>query len=636
MTNELQIIPLAELSRLQTISSVTAEERASLFADTCRINTLYMIMKAGSGHPGSSLSCLDIVSWIYLEELDNLGNENSDLFFSSKGHDVPGIYSVLIGLGLLPFEQLHQLRKLGGLPGHPDIHTPHIVTNTGSLGMGISKAKGMVRVHRLQGLNRKIFVLLGDGELQEGQIWESLLSATHAKMGEITVIVDHNKLQSDTFVSEVSDLGDLEMRFASHGWEVMRCDGHDLCEISKHLQKLNLITDLPKVLIADTIKAKGAEQMESIHFSKDDRLYKFHSGAPKNEVYREAIDFLIKSINNRLMASGEPQLEVTSVPTTVPMKIGNTSQSLISAYSSALQKQAEQRPELIVLSADLAFDTGLIDFENNFPERFVECGIAEQDMVSQAGGMALWGGLPVVHSFSCFLTTRANEQIYNNATEEKRIVYVGSLAGLLPGMPGHSHQSVRDIALLSQIPGMLMIEPSCEKEVEEALEYCLNHQGPSYLRLTSIPVELPYELPENSKLKLGQGVKLRDGGDLLVVAYGPVLLAEAIRAAHILEKDNIEVCVVNLPWLNTVDKKWLNELITPFQRLVILDNHYLHGGQGEFLNRIMTTEGMLAEKNIMLHGLETIPACGTHHEVLGFHDMDAASLLKRFTKFMKG
>ena len=116
--------------------------------------------------------------------------------------------------------------------------------------------------------------------------------------------------------------------------------------------------------------------------------------------------------------------------------------------------------------------------KNDFRNRFIECGIAEQDMVSQAGGIALRGGLPVVHSFSCFLTPRANEQIYNNATEETRIVYVGSLAGLLPGMPGHSHQSVRDISLLSQIPRMVMVEPSCEKEVEMALDFCVNHHGP--------------------------------------------------------------------------------------------------------------------------------------------------------------
>lgn len=635
MSESLSFIQYSELKRLQTVSD-SATLRASLFADACRINTLYMIMKAGSGHPGSSLSCLDIVSWIYLEELDNLGNEDSDLFFSSKGHDVPGVYSVLIGLGLLPFEQIDQLRKLDGLPGHPDVHTPHIVTNTGSLGMGISKAKGMVRAHRMQGLNRNVFVLLGDGELQEGQIWESLLSATHAKMGEITVIVDHNKLQSDTLVSEVSDLGDLELRFESHGWKVARCDGHDLGEISDSFQKLKLITNLPKVLIADTIKAKGAELMESTHFRKEDRLYKFHSGAPEFSVYQKSIDTLLKSVNQRLIENAEAQLKITSVPKPLTLKSnGEIPERLIEAYSAALLEQAEIHPELLALSGDLAYDTGLIDFEKRFPERFIECGIAEQDMVSQAGGIALRGGLPVVHSFSCFLTPRANEQIYNNATEETRIVYVGSLAGLLPGMPGHSHQSVRDISLLSQIPCMVMVEPSCEKEVEMALDFCVNHHGPSYLRLTSIPVELPFELPENYKLQPGQGATITNGDDLLVIAYGPVMLAEAVKAAQILEKGNIRISVVNLPWLNTVDKGWLKELVLPFDRIILLDNHYLHGGQGEFLNRIMTSEGMLEKKRIKLHGLDSIPVCGTHQEVLNFHEMDAESLVQQFQQFLK-
>ena len=171
-----------------------------------------MIARAGSGHIGSSFSSLDIVTWLHLHELRGLeGPEPAvrDLFFSSKGHDVPGLYAVLIGLGRLPFETLHTLRRLGGLPGHPDVETPGIVSNTGPLGMGISKAKGMVRAQRLAGREGRVFVLTGDGELQEGQFWESLATAAHAKMSEITAIVDHNKIQSDTWVSSVSDLGDL-------------------------------------------------------------------------------------------------------------------------------------------------------------------------------------------------------------------------------------------------------------------------------------------------------------------------------------------------------------------------------------------------------------------------------------------
>ena len=114
----------------------------------------------------------------------------------------------------------------------------------------------------------------------------------------------------------------------------------------------------------------------------------------------------------------------------------------------------------------MVLDTGLIPFAEKFPDRFIECGIAEQDMVSQAGGMALKGLLPIVHSFACFLTARPSEQIYNNSTEHTKIIYVGTLAGVLPGGPGHSHQGVRDISTMSAIPGMIVFEPSCEDEVE--------------------------------------------------------------------------------------------------------------------------------------------------------------------------
>ncbi len=144
--------------------------RAAAFADACRLNALYMIARAGSGHIGTSFSCIDILSWLHLEVLGE-----GDRYFSSKGHDAPALYAVLIGLGRLAFDLLHRLRRLGGLPGHPDVRTtPQIVTNTGSLGMGISKAKGFALADRLAGREGGIFVLTGDGELQEGQFWESL------------------------------------------------------------------------------------------------------------------------------------------------------------------------------------------------------------------------------------------------------------------------------------------------------------------------------------------------------------------------------------------------------------------------------------------------------------------------------
>src|SRR6476661_5965398 len=155
--------------------------RTEAFAALARINTLYMIAGAWSGHIGTSFSSLEIMSWLFLNELRDLGRgpRDCDIFFSSKGHDAPALYTVLIGLGLLPEDKLHQLRRINGLPGHPHVETPYVQANTGSLGMGISKAKGMALANRLTGTSRRVFVLTGDGELQEGQFWESLVSGVN-------------------------------------------------------------------------------------------------------------------------------------------------------------------------------------------------------------------------------------------------------------------------------------------------------------------------------------------------------------------------------------------------------------------------------------------------------------------------
>src|SRR5215203_4701704 len=168
---ELQFVPVDEFNRLLD-ANVPDVARAAAFAALARINTLYMIAGAWSGHIGTSFSSLEIMSWLFLNELRDLdkGPAAADIFFSSKGHDAPALYSVLIGLGLLPAEKLHELRRLHGLPGHPHVETPYVQANTGSLGMGISKAKGMAIANRLNGTERRIVVLTGDGELQEGQL----------------------------------------------------------------------------------------------------------------------------------------------------------------------------------------------------------------------------------------------------------------------------------------------------------------------------------------------------------------------------------------------------------------------------------------------------------------------------------
>ncbi|MEE9255118.1 MAG: transketolase C-terminal domain-containing protein [Pseudomonadales bacterium] len=620
--------PKAEFDRVRAHNQLSAAARAQLVADMCRLNVLYMIARAGSGHIGSSFSSMDIITWLYLEEL-----ESDDLYFSSKGHDAPALYALLAALGRLPFERLHALRRINGLPGHPDVSVAGMVVNSGSLGMGISKAKGIVQADRLAGRKRRVFVMTGDGELQEAQIWESLVSAANAGMDEITVIVDHNKLQSDYLLERTSDLGDLQAKFASFGWHVARCDGHDLAALEQALAEAKASKGKPHVIIANTVKGRGVSFMEHTAMESDAGLYRFHSGAPEEAKYRQASDELIALINATLKELGSRPLTLESVPQPkAPPPASHGLERLIPAYTEALLSLARRDPKIVVLDADLVLDTGLILFKEEFPERFIECGIAEQDMVSQAGGLALQGYLPIAHSFACFLAARPNEQIYTNATEGKKIVYVGSLAGLLPGGPGHSHQSVRDISALGGVPGLLAVEPSCAAEVALLLEHCLLELDHAiYFRLVSIPCAIPFELPADYRVQKGQGTILREGSDGVVIGYGPVLLSEAYRALEELARsDGPSLKLVALPWLNDVDHDWLTALIDGVGAVFTLDNHYLKGGQGEMIAATIADLGLAHPPKLRRLGLDRVPACGTNAEVLAHHGLDAGSLAVAF------
>src|SRR6185503_13483772 len=303
-SDELVYVPAAEFRRLldARLPQIAAAEA---FAALARINTLYMIARAWSGHIGTSFSSIEIMSWLFLNEIRDLdkGPAACDIFFSSKGHDAPALYSMLIGLGLLPEEKLDHLRRLHGLPGHPHVETPYIQANTGSLGMGISKAKGMAIANRLAGTPRRIFVLTGDGELQEGQFWESLASASNHQLGEIVAIIDRNKIQSDTWVEQVSGLGDVEAKVRAFGWHVSRCDGHDVAAIEATFRALDAVTDRPKVVVADTIKGKGVSFMEGPAM-KAGELYGYHSGAPTESEYARASTELLEKAGQLFRNAG--------------------------------------------------------------------------------------------------------------------------------------------------------------------------------------------------------------------------------------------------------------------------------------------------------------------------------------------
>src|SRR5262249_34590315 len=256
------------------------------------------------------------------------------------------------------------------------------------------------------------------------------------------------------------------------------------------------------------------------------------------------------------------------------------------------------------------------------PERFLECGIAEQDMVSAAAGLARHGLLPVVNSFASFLASRANEQIYNQAGEGSKVVYALHYAGLIPAGPGKSHQSLRDISLLGALPGTTIVQPGNAEETRALLRWAIDDaSGNVAIRLAIGPSPRRIELPES--VTPGRSHLLRDGADALLLAYGPVMLHEALTASEVLEGDGVGLAVANMPWLNRFDASWLDETLASSEPVFVLEDHAPVGGLADALRRA------LPGREVVAFGVEGWPACGTPVEALRAHELDGRSLAAR-------
>ena len=651
------LIPVNEFQRVRN-ATIDKYEQMKLIADMCRANTLAEIKRAGSGHLGSSLSAMDIVVWLYYQELNtvNVGfdSPDRDIYFSSKGHDVPGLYATLYSLGEIPEEKLLALRRLGGLNGHPDVSNHGIEVNSGSLGMGISKGRGMAWAKKLLGHQGRVYVMTGDGELQEGQNYEALQVTAHHKINGLTVIVDNNKVQSDKPVSEIIDLGDLAKKFKAFGWHVIRCNGHDFQQLERAISEAKQVKDRPQVIIADTIKGCGVSFMEhpaAIEAGKG--LYPWHSGAPDDAAFEAAYAELIQRIDAGLERQGLAPLTLKKVtpeekaPLPAMLEGEPLSQAALErmtskpsdefvsrAYGQALVDLAAKRKDIVVLDADLASDCKVRDFEIAFPDRFIENGIAEQDMVSMAGGLARQGLLPVVNSFASFLASRANEQIYNNASENTKIIYALHYAGLIPAGPGKSHQSLRDISLFAALPNCIVMQPCNAEETRMVLEYCVNQTDEnSAIRLIIGPSPRRIQLPAGYQLEYGQGVALTEGKDALLFAYGPTMLHEALLASELLAERGFELKVVNMPWLNRIDSVWLSTLLKPFSNIFVLEDHHPAGGLMDHMLAICGEKNLLNKKQIIKFAVEGYPACGTPQQALDYHQLDGLSLSKRIMQY---
>ncbi|MEW6748387.1 MAG: transketolase C-terminal domain-containing protein [Candidatus Micrarchaeota archaeon] len=618
-------------------SSLELAERLSIVADMIRFNTLATIAYAGSGHIGTSLSAADLFTLLYhhLMRYDpqHPHKHGRDIFILSKGHASPGLYATLASAGFMEAEKLKGFRKLDGLQGHVDVSVPGIDANTGSLGMGISKGKGHAWAYKSEKNGGRAYVMVGDGELQEGQNWEALQSAGHMKLDNLYLIIDRNMVQTDRKVSEISDIEPLDRKLEDFGWDVVRTDGNDIGKLLEAFTKLETQNPKPgqepgpKALIADTKKGRGVFFMccDSPDAFRDG-LYRWHGGFSNDEDRKRAFDELGSRLEPKLAPLG------ISIPTYIaPAPTPSTfkGSSLKPAFSNSLLKLAEKHKEMVVMDADLGEDCGLLPFERQHPDRFIQVGIAEQDMVSMAGGLAKAGRLPIVNTYTAFLSSRSNEQIFNNCSEKDKVIYVGHLAGLLPAKPGKSHQGIRDISLLRSIPNLTLCQPCTGAELEAIMELLADSHGSAYMRLEHVPPREDVQLPEDYEVATGKGAVLCEGKDAAIISHGAVMVSESVLASEVLEKEGISVMVIDLPWLNHIDKEWLQKALEGIKHVFCVENHSAIGGQAEEVARRISDDCSL---NVI--GVEGWPQSGDNGDVLGRYALDHASIAKKIKEVL--
>ncbi len=624
MTESFQTDELALASRIQLLGEV---------ANRLRRHSVRMTSAAGSGHPTSCLSAADLVAAIFFDALRydvrDPDHPDNDRFVLSKGHAAPLLYGAWAEVGAIPTDSLTSLRRIDSeLEGHPTPRFPWVEVGTGSLGQGLSVGLGMAHSMKLEKRDARVFVLLGDGEVMEGSVWEAVELAPRLGVHNLLAIVDVNRLGQSAPTPLEWDLLAYARRFEAFGWNPLLVDGHDIGEILTAFRMAEETRDRPSVILARTVKGKGVSFLEDTEGR--------HGKPLKGEEFERALAEIPET---------DPVVEPTLRPThrraSVDRERSRADRSpgewslsapdydlgdevaTRKAFGSALARIGELEPRLMVLDGDVKNSTGTEEFLERFPERFIEGYIAEQNLVGMALGLQALGKLPVVSTFACFLT-RAFDQIRMGGISQARLVLSGSHAGVSIGEDGPSQMGLEDIAMMRAIPGSAVLYPCDAVSAERATELALHHDGIAYLRTTRPKTPTIYDCDEVFELG-GFKVVGSSPEDRLTVLAAGVTLHEAIEARAELAREDVRIRVIDLycvkPLAVDAIEAQVRETGGP---LLTVEDHYRAGGIGEALAAALSPRG------IRVHSLavDRLPRSGEAHDLMALMRIDASAIVE--------
>ena len=607
--------------KAQSISDL--EEKAKLVRKWCMVSTT----EAGSGHPTSCLSAADITTVLFDRyfsyDLNNPLSLYNDHFVLSKGHAAPLLYTLFGMAGAYPLEELKTLRKFGSrFEGHPVPNYKYADAATGSLGQGLSVGAGLALVAKREGYGTRTYVLMGDGELAEGQIWEAANFAAHEKLDNLVAILDINRLGQSQETMFGHHIREYVKKFKAFDFEVITINGHNYEQINQALQETQRPNGRPFAIIAKTFKGYPISFLKN----KDG----WHGKALKKEELEKALKQL-EPINDDLRFELKKPAQA-KLPSRAGATTAKTSEfeqgkqyATREVFGDVLAQLGEQNKEIYALDGDVMNSTFTQTFKKAHAERFVECYIAEQNMVSVAAGLSRMGKIPFVATFAAFLT-RAADQVRMARVSEANIKFVGSHVGVSIGEDGPSQMGLEDISLFGTIPNCVVLQPCDAVSTAQLVSQMMTHDGFAYMRTLRPKTALLYKSEDSFDIG-GSKVLRQSDNDVLTVAATGITVFEALKAADELQKENISIRVVDCYSVHPVDamtlKKCLNETK---QRIVItVEDHFYHGGLGDFVAEALSGQ----HGQVIKMAVQKISQSGTMDELLGDAGIDAKHIVKK-------
>lgn len=595
-------------------------------ANQLRIHSISSTTAAGSGHPTSCLSAADVMAALFFGHMRydarNPKYHNNDRFILSKGHAAPILYAAWAEAGLFPAEELQKLRTLGSdLEGHPTPRLPFVDVATGSLGQGLGIGVGMALAARLDKLDYNTYVLLGDGEIAEGAVWEAASLAGVQRLNNLIAIVDVNRLGQSQATAFEHNLDVYRARFESFGWRVEDVDGHDLEEIIEVLGGVGL-DDKPLAILAKTYKGGG------VSFLQDRDGW---HGKPLNK--EEATKAIAELQPSSRSAAGVhiPTPSALPAPTTTPPAafppLNYQSGALVAtreAYGAALARIGEADPRIVAMDGDTKNSTFAEKFFKKFPERFTECFIAEQNLVGVAVGFGTRGKVPFASTFACFLA-RAYDQIRVAGISQANLKLAGSHVGVSIGEDGPSQMALEDLAMMRAIAGATVLYPSDAVSTEKLVEQMALNRGIFFLRTSRPKTPVLYGNDEQFPIGGAKVLKQNPGDKITIVAAG-VTLHEALKASNILTSSGIGVTVIDAYCIKPLGKDVIKAAAAKTNNLVLtVEDHYAEGGLGDAVAGELSCDGVKVHK-VAVRGL---PRSGKPEELLTKFGIDALSIVER-------